>query len=147
MVFTLKGKTPYNTNKKMTLAFANVFDDSILQNIQDFIPQQTIDWETLYGKRRIYQTDHYITYGGGPEGGYVYFYREREAGWYSWNREWFQQMTYTKLDDGLLVAFEIDEDACESIAVVHEGFECELDEYEIMIIGDDEEMQGRDREN
>ena len=74
----------------MTLAFANVFDDSILQNIQDFIPQRFTDWETLYGKCRTYETDHYITYGGGPPqaGWYVYFYRERETGWYYWHREW-----------------------------------------------------------
>ena len=129
----------------MTLAFANVFDDSILQKNQDFIPQRIMLWETLYGKCRFYQTDHYITYGGGPEGGYVYFYRERDPGWYSWNREWFQNMTYTKLDDGLLVVFKIDEDGSEFIAVVPDGFECELDEYEIMIIGDDAEMQGREQ--
>ncbi len=71
----------------MTLAFANVFDDSTVQNIQDFIPQQTADWwETLYEKVRIYETDHYITYRDGPEGGCVYFYHEREPGWYSWDK-------------------------------------------------------------
>ncbi len=54
----------------MTLAFANVFEDSIIQNIQDYIPQQTADWwETLYGKVRIYETDHYITNGSGPASG------------------------------------------------------------------------------
>ena len=96
----------------MTLAFANVFDDSILQNIQDYIPQQTIDWEALYGKCRIYQTDHYITYGGGPEGGYVYFYREREAGWYHWHRDWLEKPAYAKIENGIVVA-RIDEDGCE----------------------------------
>ena len=129
----------------MTLAFANVFDDSILQKIQDYIPQQIMLWETLYGKCRIYQTDHFITYGGGPEGGYVYFYREREAGWYSWHRDWFTGTTYIKLDDRLLVVFRIDEDGCEFVAVVSDIWEYEQDEDESIIIGDDAEMQGRDR--
>ena len=128
----------------MTLAFANVFDDSILQNIQDFIPEQTIDWQTLYGKCRIYQTDHYITYGGGPEGGYVYFYREREPGWYSWDRGWFEKPTYTKIETGQVV-FRITEDGSEFIAVVPDDWENEQDEDEVIIIGDDEEVQGRDR--
>ena len=78
----------------MTLAFANVFDDSIIQNIQDYIPRRFSDWEALYGKCRIYQTDHFITYCGGTaigaDGGYVYFYRERETGWYYWNRDWHE---------------------------------------------------------
>ena len=131
---------------KKTLAFANVFDDSILQNIQDFIPQQTTDWETLYGKCRIYEKDHFITYGGGPEGGHVYFYREREPGWYYWRRGWSGKPTYTKTDAGQIV-FRIDEDGCEFIAVVPDGWEHEQDEDEVIIIGDDEEMQARDSNN
>ena len=129
----------------MTLAFANVFDDSILQKIQDFIPQQIMLWETLYGKCRIYQTDHFITYGGGPEGGYVYFYREREAGWYSWHRDWHTGMAYTKLDARQMVVFRIDEDGCEFVAAVSHAWEYDQDDDEIIIIGDDVEMQGRDR--
>ena len=129
----------------MTLAFANVFDDSIIQNIQDFIPQETADWwETLYGKCRIYETDHYITYGGGPEGVYVYFHREREPGWYYWHRGWFGKPTYTKIET-CQVVFRIYEDGCEFIAVVPDGWEYEQDEDEVIIIGDGEEMQGRDR--
>ena len=100
----------------MTLAFANVFHDSILQNIQDFIPEQTIEWQTLYGKCRIYQTDHFITYGGGPEGGYVYFYREREAGWFYKHRDWLEKPAYTKIEDGIVV-FRIDDDGCEFVYV------------------------------
>ena len=132
--------------RKMTLAFANLFDDIILQNIQDFIPQQTVEWETLYGKCRIHKTEHYITYGGGPEGGYVYFYREREPGWYSWNRDWLERPTYTKIDEGVVV-FKITEEGSEFIAVVPDGWEYEQDEDGVIIIGDDEEMQGRDRNN
>ena len=130
----------------MTLAFANVFDDSIIQNTQDYIPQRFSAWETLYGKCRIYHTDHYITYGGGPEGGYVYFYRERETGWYYWHRNWLGKPEYTKIEEGIVV-FRIDEDGCEFVAVVPDMWEYEQDEDEVIIIGDDEEMQGRDSNN
>ena len=129
----------------MTLAFANVFDDSIVQNIQDFIPedQPSTDWETLYGKVRIYETDHYITYGGGPEGGYVYFYRERAPGWYYWDRGWFEKPTYAKIDTGQIV-FNIDEHGSAFIARVSNNWEYEPDEDEVIILADDAEMQGRD---
>ncbi len=78
----------------MTLAFANVFDDSTVQNIRDLIPQPTTDWETQYEKVRIPNTDHSITHGGSPEGGYVCFYREREPRWYYWDRGWVGKPTY-----------------------------------------------------
>ena len=52
--------------KKMALAFVNIFDENIVQNIQDLIPPEPlVDWETLYGAERIYQTKHYITHGRG----------------------------------------------------------------------------------
>ncbi len=35
----------------------------------------------FYGSVNIYKTEHVVTYGGGPEGGYVYFYKERDPGW------------------------------------------------------------------
>ena len=130
----------------MTTAFANVFDEAIIRNIQDFIPQRFSGWETLYGKTRIYETDHYITYGGGPEGGYVYFYRERQAGWYQWHRDWNSKPEYRRIETGI-VAFRIEEDGCESIAVVPEIWDYEEEENESIIIGDHETMQERDREN
>ena len=130
----------------MALAFANIFDDSIVQNIQDLIPRRFSDWETLYGKVKIYETDHYITYGGGPEGGYVYFYRERPAGWYTWNREWFGKPEYRKIETGLIV-FRLDDDGCETIAWVPDDWEYEEEPDEIIIIGDNFTMQERDRGN
>ncbi len=83
-------------------------------------------------------------YGGGPAGGCVYFYREREPNWYSWDRGWFEKPTYTKIQTRQVV-FRIDEDGCEFIAVVPDGWEYEQDEDEVIISADDEEMQGRDR--
>ncbi len=75
----------------------------------------------------------------GPKAGTFIFYREWEPGWYSWNREWFEKPTYTTIDEGQVV-FRIDEDGCEFIAVVPDGWE-----YDAEMIVDDAEMQGRDR--
>ena len=58
-------------------------------------------WEEIHGSQVIKRRHHYVTYGGGPEGGFVYSY----GSWHSWNREWFEPPTYTKLD-GELVADE-----------------------------------------
>ncbi len=55
-----------------------------------------MEWETVYGSAKIYKSKHLVTYGGGPEGGYVYFYKERDPGWYRWHRTWFQPPTYTR---------------------------------------------------
>ena len=128
----------------MALALLNVFDEALAQNILDLVPRDPpVEWETLYGSTRIYQTKHYITYGGGPEGGYVYFYREREAGWYKWERDWFKPPTYTKIDG--TVAMIIMEDGSERIGVLPENWEevVEFDEDWRVIVGDDFAMQAR----
>ncbi len=90
-----------------------------MQNIQDLIPpdpEPLVEWETLYGSERIYQTKHYITHGGGPAGGYVYFYMEREAGRYKWERDWIRPPTYTKLETGVVAMITM-EDGAERIGV------------------------------
>ena len=51
----------------------------------------------------IYMTKHLVTYTGGGEGGYVYFYTERRTGWFRWNRAWGREPTYTYIDDGIVV--------------------------------------------
>ena len=50
----------------------------------------------------IYKTKHLQTYSGGPEGGYVSFYKERLPGWYRWNRSWNQEPTCAFIDDGIV---------------------------------------------
>ena len=129
----------------MALALSNVFSEAIVQNIQDLIPRDPpVEWETLYGSTRIYQTKEYITYGGGPEGGCVYFYREREAGWYKWRRDWLKPSTYAKIDG--TVAVIIMEDGSGRIGTLPENWEevVEFDEDWHVIIGDDDTMQSRD---
>ena len=126
----------------------NLFGESIAQNIQELIPKDPpVEWETQRGTTRIYQTKHYITYGGGPEGGYVYFYREREAGWYKWERDWFKPPSYTKIDG--TVAMTIMDDGSERIGALPENWEevVEFDEDWHVIIGDDYTMQTRDTWN
>ena len=49
---------------------------------------------------QLWQANRPITYGGGPEGGYVCFFREREPGWYSWARGWGAEPTYTLIRGG-----------------------------------------------
>ena len=59
----------------MSIALIPVFEPSIIDLIYDFIPldEDEDEWETLYGCTEIYETQHYLTYGGSPEGGYVFF--------------------------------------------------------------------------
>ena len=52
----------------------------------------------------IYKTKQLPTYSGGPEGGYVYFYKERLPGWYKWNRSWGSEPCYAYIDDGVVAA-------------------------------------------
>lgn len=81
----------------MSLALLPVLSHDIIDRIYDYIPADPeIEWETVYDVQMIYQTRHITTYGGGPEGGYVYFFRERAPGWYKWSRDWFQEPTYEK---------------------------------------------------
>ena len=46
------------------------------------------EWQTLYGWAHIGNcTRHYITYGGGPEGGRV---KSCGGGWFAWHRNWWK---------------------------------------------------------
>ncbi len=81
-----------------------------------------MDWETVYGTVNNYKSKHLVTYGGGPEGGYVYFYKERDPGWYRWHRTWFQPPVYTKMLTGQ-VATKIGEDGGEYIGVLPDNWE------------------------
>ena len=73
----------------MAMALMSVFDVDVVQRIQDFVPRRPdVEWEEIAGYTIIYKKKHLQTYSGGPEGGYVYFYRERRPVWYRWNRNW-----------------------------------------------------------
>ena len=87
----------------MAMALMIVFDVDVVQRIHDFVPRRPdVEWEEVAGYTLIYKTKHLQTYSGGPEGGYVYFYRERRPGWYRWNRNWGREATYTYIDDGVV---------------------------------------------
>ena len=81
-----------------------------------------MDWGTVYGIVNIYKTSHLVTYGGGPEGGYVYCWRERDPGWYRWHRNWFQPSTCTKILSGQ-VAAKFGEDWVEYIGINPDNWE------------------------
>ena len=74
----------------MAVALLSVFHVDVVQNIHDFIPRKPdVEWEEIAGFTMIYKTQHLQAFSsgrGGPEGGYVYFYKERLPGWYRWNR-------------------------------------------------------------
>ena len=103
----------------MVEALRHFMPDGVVENIDAFIPRRPeIEWEAVYGSTTIYGTQHFITHGGGLEGGYVYF-RERPAGWYRWERSWGTPPTYTKLGGVLIQRFE---DNQEYVAHVSEDF-------------------------
>ena len=74
----------------MPVALANVFDFSVASSILSY----------YYGSRVVWRTKRFITYGGGPEGGYVYLFREHEPGWYRWRRTWGSRPSYELILDG-----------------------------------------------
>jgi len=120
----------------MSIALMPLFEPSIIDLIYDFIPMDEEDeWETLYGCTEIYETQHYLTYGGSPEGGYVFFYREREQGWYRWSRTWGEGPTYERITSGQ-VAIRHRQDEDEKIMVLPDNWD-ELgygDDDDIMIM-------------
>ena len=111
----------------MSIALIPVFEPSIIDLIYDFIPmdEDEDEWETLYGCTEIYETQHYLTYGGSPEGGYVFVYREWEQGWYRWSRTWGEGPTYERITSG-------------QVAIRHRQEELGYgDDDDIMIMDDD----------
>jgi len=127
----------------MTEVLSQIFPEGVAENIVEFIPEQEdVAGETVYGSTTIYRTKHIITYGGGPEGGYVYFFRERAPGWYSWHRDWFKEAVYTKLDGQVLAVWW--DDGVERVGVV--PLDYEPDENEDIRILDNEHMEYMARE-
>ena len=71
----------------MSVALSTILPLDIVSRISEFAQRHhTFNWETVYGSTVIYKTKHVSTYGGGPAGEYVYFYREREPDWYASER-------------------------------------------------------------
>ena len=75
----------------------------------------------------IGKVKHYLTYGGGPDGGVVYFtnrgyYDFRKSGWYVWHRDWGVAATYLKVPDGLDVLY-YDNDGAENVKLVTGDYE------------------------
>ena len=136
----------------MALALLNMFDEAVVERIQDFLPEDppdpVEDFDYLLGTVKIYQTKHYVTHSGGPEGGYVYFYRERSPGWYRWWRNWGTPPTYEKLETGvvLMVSFP---DGSERIGIAPDNWDelYEFDDEISVLVADDETMQDMDRYN
>ena len=54
----------------MAQVLRSVFPEELIDHIAALMPEDhRIEWETVYGATLIYRTKHFVTYGGGPEGG------------------------------------------------------------------------------
>ena len=135
----------------MALALLNMFDELVVERIQDFLPEDPPDpfedFEYLLGTVQIYQTKHYATHSGGPEGGLVYFNREREAGWYRWSRNWGTPPAYEKLETGVVLMVSYP-DGSERIGIAPDNWEevYDIGDDVFVLIGDDQTMQDMDRQ-
>ena len=121
----------------MNTALKSVFDSNVLANIEAFVPVDNLEIDSLFGFTEIRGFKHYVTYGGGPEGGFVYFarpvYRGRRPerkrlsdGWYRWHRDWFKEAVYTKVEEGQ-VAFLMHSDGSEQITILPDNWDTEVD--------------------
>ena len=94
-----------------------------------------------------YKTKHLVTYTGGGEGGYVYFYKERRPGWYRWNRNWGREATHTYIDDGVVAVTRVGQEV-EYMGVLPMDY----DPYDwrrrqlALLIPDDPVAKGMDRQ-
>jgi len=85
-------------------------------------------WQTLYGLTHIGNHNrHYLTYGGGPEGGIVKSYGD---GWYVWHRNWNERIQYTRIPDALEIVYRGYDDGHEAIKMVMSKHNYELGEDE-----------------
>ena len=89
------------------------------------------EWHTLYGFAHIGRHDrHYLTYGGGPDGGIVKLWAD---GWYVWERNWGTRAIYIRIPDELEVIYKND-DGHEAIKLVMAKHNYELGENEFYLI-------------
>ena len=52
------------------------------------------DWEEIYKEKERPNGVEYLTYGGGPSGGYYVHY---DGELMSWHQDWFTPTTYTSM--------------------------------------------------
>ena len=129
----------------MNTALKSVFESGVVNNILAFVPVDNFEIDTLFGFTHIAGVKHYITYGGGPEGGFVYFASQRpgKSSWFTWHRDWFKEAVYTKVKKGQ-VAFLMHSDGSEHITILPDNWDTEVDLEalaETVIIADDFYMQ------
>lgn len=130
----------------MATALLNVLPAPVVEHVLAFVP---IDRDNLCGTTTIDGVKHFVTYGGGPEGGYVYLPGKGEPlasgasgqGWHKWRRDWYQEAIYNKVEHGQ-VAFLINADGSEEIAVIPFDWGDEAyDLAETVIFADDAFME------
>ena len=91
------------------MALMNVFDVDVVQHIHDFIPRRPdVEWVEVAGWQMIYKAKH-IVFIWNVKGGYVYFYKERQPGWYRWSKIWGREPVYTYIDGGVVAVRWLDD--------------------------------------
>ena len=104
------------------------------------------EWQTLYGFVHIGNRErHYITYGGGPEGGIMKRYGD---GWYIWHRTWGERIQYMRKPDELELICR-NGDGHEAMKVVFMGaggYEVGDDEYDLDDLEDNLDWRYRTNE-
>ena len=107
---------------------SNILPAGVAQLISEYaedVEEEQVEedeWETLYGCRTIYRVKHFITYGGGPEGGYVFLeegFPNMDPGWYRWRRA-TGRPTYEPLEPNETVIYRSNSDG-EAVRVVDYG--------------------------
>ena len=77
-------------------------------------------WQTVYGFAGIGRYDrHYMTYGGGPEGGVV----RLSSGWCVWRRDWFRDAESVRIPKALRVIYLHNDDGHEAIKLVTRDYD------------------------
>ena len=130
----------------MATALFNVLPAPVVEHVLSFVPKDQPEIFSLDGSTQIFNKKHYVTYGGCPEGGFVYLTACRKPGWYRWHREWCTKPQYTRVTKGQ-AAFLINADGSEEIAVIPEDYDYDdlYDLAEMVVIADAafmEELEG-----
>ena len=107
------------------------------------------DWtryQKLYGWTKIRKVKHYLTYGGGPEGGVVRF---RRGGWHVWHRDWGGRADYVEIPEELEVVYYDNENGVEAVKLVPNDYQtgdCDRFWDEILEGQDEEESESEEEE-
>ena len=63
----------------MIIVLKNILTDNVVNLINEYYDKRKpLEWQELFAYRMINNIKHWITYGGNPHGGFVYFYKAQK---------------------------------------------------------------------